>query len=63
MDENKFEAIQTPQALTQLFKEYFPDALDLIGETSLHQQFFKNPKGHMASIQVSSSHHYHHPSY
>lgn len=36
----------------QLFKEYFPDALQLIGEEELLEDFFANPAGPLVTVKM-----------
>lgn len=46
---NSFEEIQTEEALTAFFKEYFPDTDDLI--VNLKHDFFYNPTSSLVTMQ------------
>lgn len=49
------ELVQEDQVLG-LFREHFPDALRLIGESDLLRQFFANPSCPLTTVQLSQYH-------
>lgn len=49
-----FNEIQTYNNLQQFFGEHFPDAIDLIGEKRLLNDFFKATPQHLVSVKVNT---------
>lgn len=47
-----FATLQTADNLLAFFREYFPDAVDLIGEKRLIIDFFRATPQHLVSIKV-----------
>eukprot|EP00045_Choanoeca_perplexa_P012037 m.129894 g.129894 ORF g.129894 m.129894 type:complete len:442 (-) comp15861_c0_seq1:1343-2668(-) len=47
----KFESIQTPDDVMQLFQDEFPDSIPLIGETKLVTDYFQNPTGPLMTVK------------
>lgn len=48
-----FAKLQTADDLLQFFQQFFPDAIDLIGEKRLISDFFRAKPQHLISIKVS----------
>lgn len=48
-----FAKLQSADDLLQFFQEFFPDAIDLIGEKRLITDFFRASPQHLISIKVS----------
>lgn len=48
--------MQTEEEVIELFRQYFPDALELIGESALVRQFFSNPSCPLTSVKLSQYH-------
>lgn len=46
-----FESLSDPEAVTQFFEKYFPDALQLIPD--LKNDFFANPQGPLGTVRCS----------
>jgi len=46
-----FESLDTKEKLVSFFMKLFPDALPLIGEDRLVQEYFKNPTGSLMSLK------------
>lgn len=53
---SNFKEIQTYNSLLQFFGEHFPDAIDLIGEKRLLNDFFKATPQHLVSVKVNTIH-------
>lgn len=51
-----FKEIQTFDNLLEFFGEHFPDAIDLIGEKRLLNDFFKATPQHLVSVKVNKIH-------
>lgn len=49
-----FKEVQTYNHLLQFFGVHFPDAIDLIGEKRLLNDFFKAAPQHLVSIKVNT---------
>lgn len=47
-----FKQIETFDDLLKFFGDYFPDAIDLIGEKRLLNDFFKATPQHLVSVKV-----------
>lgn len=50
--EGEVEAGATPNAVVDLFRTEFPDALELMGENALLQSWRDNPKDGLITIEV-----------
>lgn len=48
----EFDRLDTPETIIQFFKTHFPDALPLIGEGALLDDFERNPRSSLMSIKV-----------
>lgn len=48
----EFDRLDEPQTIIQFFKTHFPDALPLIGEDALLDDFKRNPRSSLMSIKV-----------
>ena len=48
----EFDRLNTPETIIQFFKTHFPDALPLIGEDALLDDFKRNPRSSLMSIKV-----------
>jgi kynurenine 3-monooxygenase len=53
---SKFENVKTVNTLLGFFRIYFPNALPLIGESLLVEEFFKNPTPKLMSIKCKPYH-------
>jgi len=49
-----FDAIKTEDDLMEFFKKYYTDSIPLIGEERLKKEYFRNPKGSLMSVKVTS---------
>ena len=49
---SEFDKLSGPEAIIPWFKQYFPDALRLIGEESVLESFAKNPRSPLITIKV-----------
>lgn len=47
-----FEKLRTPSELLEFFDQYFPDAIPLIGENRLINDYFQAIPQHLVSIKV-----------
>lgn len=47
-----FKSIKYPEELLKFFKQYFPDAIPLIGEERLKKDYFKIRAQHLVAIKV-----------
>ncbi|KAI0724076.1 FAD/NAD-P-binding domain-containing protein [Fomitopsis betulina] len=52
----EFDRLDTPQTIIQFFKTHFPDALPLIGEDALLEDFKRNPRSSLMSIKAQPYH-------
>lgn len=52
MSHQKFKEIQSAEQLLEFFKQYFPDALKLIGEDRLIKDFFMYESSNLLSVKV-----------
>jgi kynurenine 3-monooxygenase len=48
----KFSEIKDRKTLVSFFRMVFPDALDLIGEDKVVEDFFTNEKGSLVTVKV-----------
>lgn len=51
-----FKSINLEEELLEFFEEHFNDAIPLIGEQRLKEEYFRNPRGPLLSIKVYISH-------
>jgi hypothetical protein len=49
---SEFERLSSREAISRWFSRHFPDALSLIGEERLIEDFERNPRGALVSIKV-----------
>ncbi|TFY57277.1 hypothetical protein EVJ58_g7118 [Rhodofomes roseus] len=52
----EFDRLSTPETIIQFFKTHFPDALPLIGEQALLEDFKRNPRSSLMSIKARPYH-------
>ncbi|KAH9926235.1 FAD/NAD(P)-binding domain-containing protein [Fomitopsis serialis] len=52
----EFDRLNTPETIIQFFKAHFPDALPLIGEQALLEDFKRNPRSSLMSIKAQPYH-------
>lgn len=52
-----FDAIKSDDNVRRLFREQFPEALDVIGEENVIRDYHSNPRGSLVTIRCSTYHH------
>ncbi|KZV71872.1 FAD/NAD-P-binding domain-containing protein [Peniophora sp. CONT] len=53
---SEFDKLSGPEAIVPWFKQYFPDALSLIGEASVLESFAKNPRSPLITVKANPYH-------